>query len=142
MTSILAASFEAPSTKDFVYGDARIHSAALETWARDRVLRVCSFSKAYAMTGWRVGFLHGPSHLVADVLKVHDALVCEQREMGPRRPRDPLEPKLSECPPGAGDRLVPVPPPDDQLRDQRVVEWRDRVAWVDGGVDPYAWPAG
>ncbi len=61
--------------KDFVYGDARIHSAAREVWARDRVLRVCSFSKAYAMTGWRVGFLHGPAHLVADVLKVHDALV-------------------------------------------------------------------
>jgi aminotransferase len=61
--------------KDFVYGDARVHSAALETWARDRILRVCSFSKAYAMTGWRVGFVHGPSHLVADVLKVHDALV-------------------------------------------------------------------
>ena len=27
------------------------------------------------MTGWRVGFVHGPAHLVADVLKVHDALV-------------------------------------------------------------------
>ena len=61
--------------KDFLYGDARIHSAARETWARHRVLRVCSFSKAYAMTGWRVGFLHGPAPLVADVLKVHDALV-------------------------------------------------------------------
>ena len=61
--------------KDFLYGDARIHSAARESWARHRVLRVCSFSKAYAMTGWRVGFLHGPAALVADVLKVHDALV-------------------------------------------------------------------
>ena len=46
--------------KDFVYGDARIHSAATEPSARDRVVRVCSFSKAYGMTGWRVGFLHGP----------------------------------------------------------------------------------
>ncbi len=61
--------------KDFVYGSARIHSAAMEPSARDRVIRVCSFSKAYAMTGWRVGFLHGPAHLVGDILKVHDALV-------------------------------------------------------------------
>jgi histidinol-phosphate/aromatic aminotransferase/cobyric acid decarboxylase-like protein len=61
--------------KDFLYGDARVHSAALETWARHRVLRVCSFSKAYAMTGWRVGFVHGPSDLIAEVLKVHDTLV-------------------------------------------------------------------
>src|SRR5262249_25554608 len=61
--------------KDFVYGGARIHSAAMEPAARDRVLRVCSFSKAYAMTGWRVGFLHGPAMLVGQILKVHDALV-------------------------------------------------------------------
>jgi aminotransferase len=61
--------------KDFVYGGATIHSAATEAAARHRVLRVCSFSKAYAMTGWRVGFLHGPAALVGEILKVHDALV-------------------------------------------------------------------
>ncbi len=61
--------------KDFLYGDARIHSAAMEPSARDRVIRVCSFSKAYAMTGWRVGFLHGPARMVTDVLKVHDTMV-------------------------------------------------------------------
>jgi hypothetical protein len=27
------------------------------------------------MTGWRVGFLHGPARMVTDVLKVHDTLV-------------------------------------------------------------------
>ncbi|OFV87059.1 MAG: hypothetical protein A3J75_02705, partial [Acidobacteria bacterium RBG_16_68_9] len=61
--------------KDFVYTDGGIYSAALEPSARNRVIRVCSFSKAYAMTGWRVGFLHGPAQRVADILKVHDALV-------------------------------------------------------------------
>jgi aminotransferase len=61
--------------KDFVYGGARIFSAAREPGARHRVIRVCSFSKAYGMTGWRVGFLHGPAELVAEIVKVHDALV-------------------------------------------------------------------
>ncbi len=61
--------------KDFVYGSERVYSAALDAAARDRVIRVCSFSKAYGMTGWRVGFLHGPAARVAEVLKVHDALV-------------------------------------------------------------------
>jgi len=61
--------------KDFVYGPRPIFSAALEPAARERVIRVCSFSKAYGMTGWRVGFLHGPAERVADVLTVHDALV-------------------------------------------------------------------
>jgi aminotransferase len=61
--------------KDFVYGEAKIFSAAMDPTARERVIRVCSFSKAYGMTGWRVGFLHGPAERVADILTVHDALV-------------------------------------------------------------------
>jgi aminotransferase len=61
--------------KDFVYGEQPIFSAAMEPSARERVIRVCSFSKAYGMTGWRVGFLHGPAERVSDVLTVHDALV-------------------------------------------------------------------
>ena len=61
--------------KDFVYGDQRIFSAAMEPSARDRIVRVCSFSKAFGMTGWRVGFLHGPAERVTDILTVHDALV-------------------------------------------------------------------
>jgi aminotransferase len=61
--------------KDFVYGEQPIFSAAMEASARERVVRVCSFSKAFGMTGWRVGFLHGPTERVTDVLTVHDALV-------------------------------------------------------------------
>lgn len=61
--------------KDFVYDGSRVYSAAQDRSARHRVVRVCSFSKAYGMTGWRVGFVHGPRALMASVLKVHDALV-------------------------------------------------------------------
>ncbi|MGH7790497.1 MAG: pyridoxal phosphate-dependent aminotransferase, partial [Candidatus Binatia bacterium] len=61
--------------KDFVYGDQGIFSAAMHPAARERVVRVCSFSKAYGMTGWRVGFLHGTAERVTDILTVHDALV-------------------------------------------------------------------
>jgi aminotransferase len=36
-----------------------------------------SFSKAYCMTGWRVGYMHAPSRLIDQVLKVHDAFaIC------------------------------------------------------------------
>lgn len=61
--------------KDFVYGDAEVYSAAMEPAMRHRVIRVFSFSKAYAMTGWRIGFVHGPAERIAGVLAVHDALV-------------------------------------------------------------------
>ena len=59
--------------KDFVYGGARIHSAAMEPSARDRVIRVCSFSKAYAMTGWRVVHLQDAADQLRGAVQEADA---------------------------------------------------------------------
>jgi len=42
---------------------------------RKIVIRVFSLSKAYAMTGWRIGFLHSDEENVKEIIKVHDALV-------------------------------------------------------------------
>ncbi|MDP3015241.1 MAG: pyridoxal phosphate-dependent aminotransferase [bacterium] len=42
---------------------------------RKIVIRVFSLSKAYAMTGWRIGFLHSDEENVKEILKVHDSLV-------------------------------------------------------------------
>jgi aminotransferase len=61
--------------KDFVYTDTVPANAASFPQHRDRVVSIWSFSKAYAMTGWRVGFLAAPRERVARILKVHDALV-------------------------------------------------------------------
>jgi len=61
--------------KDFLYNDAELFTPARIPEARARVVRVFSFSKAYGMTGWRVGFLHSDRRNVAEILKVHDALV-------------------------------------------------------------------
>jgi len=61
--------------KDFVYTDTVPANAASFPQHRDRVVSIWSFSKAYAMTGWRVGFLAAPRARVASILRVHDALV-------------------------------------------------------------------
>jgi aspartate/methionine/tyrosine aminotransferase len=61
--------------KDFLYNDAELFTPARIEAAKSRVVRVFSFSKAYGMTGWRVGFLHSDRRNVAEILKVHDALV-------------------------------------------------------------------
>jgi aminotransferase len=61
--------------KDFLYSDTELFTPARIEAARCRVVRVFSFSKAYGMTGWRVGFLHSDRQNVAEILKVHDALV-------------------------------------------------------------------
>ncbi len=42
---------------------------------RKRVIRIFSLSKAYAMTGWRIGFLHSDEENVKEILKIHDSLV-------------------------------------------------------------------
>ncbi|MBI3991702.1 MAG: aminotransferase class I/II-fold pyridoxal phosphate-dependent enzyme [Candidatus Lambdaproteobacteria bacterium] len=61
--------------KDFLYTDVPYFTPAQEEAARSRVVRIYSFSKAYAMTGWRVGYLHADRAHVTEILKVHDALV-------------------------------------------------------------------
>lgn len=61
--------------KEFYYLDFKHFSPAAIESVRDRVIRVCSFSKSFAMTGWRVGFLHCAAGLCARILKYHDAMV-------------------------------------------------------------------
>ncbi|GIW44096.1 MAG: hypothetical protein KatS3mg077_1378 [Candidatus Binatia bacterium] len=61
--------------KDFVYTAEPVTSPASFPEHRQRTVRVCSFSKSYAMTGWRIGFLHTDRRLAAKILKVHDTLV-------------------------------------------------------------------
>ncbi len=61
--------------KDFLYTSEEPGNPAKNEAHRDRVLRICSFSKAYGMTGWRVGFVHGARRHIDRILAVHDTLV-------------------------------------------------------------------
>jgi len=61
--------------KDFYYSDEKHFTPAAIPGARQDVIRVCSFSKAFAMTGWRVGFIHGDRSRIEQIVKYHDAMV-------------------------------------------------------------------
>ncbi len=62
--------------KDFIYGsEEKIFSLAELPEMRTRVIRVFSFSKSHAMTGWRIGFIHSDESVISEILKVHDCLV-------------------------------------------------------------------
>ncbi len=61
--------------KDFVYTSEPYFSPAQVADVRHRIVRIFTFSKAYGMTGWRVGYLHSDARNVQEILKVHDALV-------------------------------------------------------------------
>jgi aminotransferase len=61
----------------FVYDDARHVSIASEPGMRERTLIVNGFSKCYAMTGWRVGYLAGPADFVRSIIEVkHTLTIC------------------------------------------------------------------
>lgn len=61
--------------KDFIFDGSQIFSLAEVPSLRKRLIRIFSFSKAYAMTGWRVGYLHTDESVAQEILKIHDALV-------------------------------------------------------------------
>lgn len=64
--------------KDFIYdvsSGERIFSLAQMPELRKKVIRIFSLSKAYAMAGWRIGFLHSDEKNIQEILKIHDSLV-------------------------------------------------------------------
>jgi aminotransferase len=54
-----------------VYGDHRHVPIASLPGMRDRTVLLGGFSKAYAMTGWRVGYVCAPAELLEGIVKVH-----------------------------------------------------------------------
>lgn len=60
-----------------VYDGLPFYSLMARADLKEHVIAVCSFSKRYCMTGWRVGFMYAPERIIRQVLKVHDAFaIC------------------------------------------------------------------
>lgn len=58
------------------YGGSHVSLASLPGMA-ERCVVVNGFSKAYAMTGWRIGFALGPAPIIKAMLKLHQfAIMC------------------------------------------------------------------
>jgi len=53
------------------YGSYRHRAFSSLPGMRERTILMGGFSKAYAMTGWRVGWLCAPAHLLEGIVKVH-----------------------------------------------------------------------
>jgi aspartate aminotransferase len=54
-----------------VYDGTKHVSLAALPGAGERTLTINGFSKGYAMTGWRLGYVAGPQAIIAEILKVH-----------------------------------------------------------------------
>jgi aminotransferase len=53
------------------YGSYRHRALSALPGMRDRTILIGGFSKAYAMTGWRVGYLAAPAAILDGIVKVH-----------------------------------------------------------------------
>lgn len=60
-----------------VYDGAEVRPVAQIPGMKERTITINGFSKAYAMTGWRVGYLAAPPDLVRALTEVHHGLtIC------------------------------------------------------------------
>ena len=61
---------------ELTYGGHHVSIANIDGMY-ERTLVVNGFSKSYAMTGWRLGFVCGPQPLIKQMLKIHQyAIMC------------------------------------------------------------------
>ena len=58
-----------------VYGGHRHEAFSAMPGMRDRTILLGGFSKAYAMTGWRVGYVCAPADLLDGIIKVHQYII-------------------------------------------------------------------
>jgi aspartate/methionine/tyrosine aminotransferase len=58
-----------------LYGDVRHFSICQVDEVKERAILLNSFSKTYAMTGWRVGYLVADTKVIRDLVELHKALV-------------------------------------------------------------------
>ena len=61
---------------ELTYGARHVSIASLPGM-RERTLLVSGFSKAYAMTGWRLGYLAAPGAMIREIFKIHQyGIMC------------------------------------------------------------------
>ena len=62
---------------ELVYGGHEHTAFASISGMRERTITLNGFSKAFAMTGWRVGYACGPQELIAPMFKIHQfTMLC------------------------------------------------------------------
>jgi aspartate/methionine/tyrosine aminotransferase len=87
---------------EMVLSDGCVHTAAAPLDSDGRVITVCSFSKVYAMTGWRVGYVAAPAEMADLLRKLQEPLVScpstisqKAAEAALTGPREPYEQMLA-----------------------------------------------
>lgn len=62
---------------ELTYGEAKHVTIASIPGMRERTILINGFSKAFAMTGWRLGYACGPENIIQQMTKIHQfAIMC------------------------------------------------------------------
>ncbi len=62
---------------ELTYGNRGHYSVAAVEGMRERTVLINGFSKAFAMTGWRLGYLAAPVEIVSQIYKIHQyTIMC------------------------------------------------------------------
>ena len=74
-TNIIVISDEIYS--ELTFGDVKHVSIASIPEMRERTVMINGFSKAFSMTGWRLGYACGPAPIISEITKIHQyAIMC------------------------------------------------------------------
>lgn len=61
---------------ELTYGERHCSIASFSE-TKDRVVLISGFSKAFAMTGWRIGYVCAPENILKAILKIHQyTMIC------------------------------------------------------------------
>ncbi len=101
--------------ESLVYDDHRhVSVPSVSADARERTVIINSFSKTYAMTGWRVGYCAGPAEIIRSML-----LILQQSSRGPAT----FVQDAAACALNSNQESVRRMATEYQVRRDRVVEW-------------------
>jgi aspartate aminotransferase len=59
-----------------------VTAAQVEPQLRERTLTINGVSKAYAMTGWRIGYAAGPANLIKNMVKIQSQSTSNSSSIG------------------------------------------------------------
>lgn len=57
------------------YGKDHLENLCQKKEFKENIIRIVSFSKDFSLSGWRIGFLHGPKEKLNKILATHENLI-------------------------------------------------------------------
>ena len=76
---------------ELTYDEVPHHSIAALPGMKERTLFLHGFSKAFAMTGWRIGYACGPADIIEAMMKIHQYSILCAPIMGQEAATEALE---------------------------------------------------